>query len=325
MSRLSKKSWSNVLNEFAKSRNLERRGLRHIHDERSHDELAMTLVEHLELMGIRAAVRVGSVWIDGTPQAIAHTHRPKSVVQCELADLLIILDARNNGRRIRESALLIQGKVGCSPLEIPSGSSTNKERALLERFNDQQPLKIYKNTQATSLIGEFNIKTGSLGFKKYARFLVMPLDITTPIVRGYGPFITGWPKQDKSHQLTYINMLADAPVLLWNHSIGMPLTDPSRDEWTRLVKKLAGHYSNSWMKRFNGFRRIIRSPFHMSYMSLNYSETYMTKGYFLNDTLPPNSLNLKFEDEIEPPLISLLKIDVDVQGEWEEISYTFRE
>lgn len=315
MSKFSVEGWVKVLNQYTNSGSLERRGLRHIHERHSLDELALTLRDHLEYLEIKAAVQVSSIWIDGTPQAKADI-KPKGSVQCELADLMIILSVTQNNIPLRESALLIQGKVGNDPETIPTGSSTTRERALLEHFDDSSPLEIYKNTRATSLIDKFDIKTGSVGFKNHARFLVMPINLNNPVVRDYGPFVSGWPKAHKSHKLTEMCLFADTPVLMWEFLLGSPITDPSKDEWTRLVRRLSGHYKFRSMKRFGGFSRKINSAKYMSYLSICDTDTYMTFNF------SPSSINFftdtDYEDEYQPPLIPVIRVIVDIQNERED-------
>ncbi|EPC9891250.1 hypothetical protein ACR3XN_004271 [Escherichia coli] len=110
MSRYSKANWDEMLQKYVNSGAMERRGLKYIHDPCSLQELSSVLACHLEHSGIDASVKVGSIWIDGTPQAKAKVlGNAESEVQCELADLLILLNVGINGALDRRSAVLIQG------------------------------------------------------------------------------------------------------------------------------------------------------------------------------------------------------------------------
>ncbi|WP_373555161.1 hypothetical protein AAHV54_16665 [Klebsiella variicola subsp. variicola] len=253
MSRYSKANWDEILQKYINSGAMERRGLKYIHDPRSLKELSSVLASHLEYSGIDASVKVGSIWIDGTPQAKAKVlGNAESEVQCELADLLIILNVGINGALDRRSAVLIQGKIGTNPTKIPSGNSTNKERALLERFDDSHPLEIYKDTRGKSLLNsssKYNIKTGLSGFKKYARYLVMPTMLDSPIVQKLGPFVTGWATRKRSYDLKDIDLFTLIPISLWEGKVGTALLNQASDEWTRLVEDMAGHYAT---KKMNG-------------------------------------------------------------------------
>lgn len=167
MSQFSSKSWGGFLAAYARSGALERRALAYIHNTASLNELAERLSLHLSIRNVRARVRVGSVWIDGTPQAKAQTsHGP---VQCELSDLLVVMNVYRGGLIKDRAAVLIQAKVNTSPDEIPPGRSTKKERALLEEYDESQQIELFRDTKATSKIGAYSLKFGGHGFKNHAR------------------------------------------------------------------------------------------------------------------------------------------------------------
>lgn len=315
MSRYSKANWDEILQKYINSGAMERRGLKYIHDPRSLKELSSVLASHLEYSGIDASVKVGSIWIDGTPQAKAKVlGNAESEVQCELADLLIILNVGINGALDRRSAVLIQGKIGTNPTKIPSGNSTNKERALLERFDDSHPLEIYKDTRGKSLLNsssKYNIKTGLSGFKKYARYLVMPTMLDSPIVQKLGPFVTGWATRKRSYDLKDIDLFTLIPISLWEGKVGTALLNQASDEWTRLVEDMAGHYATKKMKRFGGFDRCVDSTMHLSFWR---DGAFSVTDKFMHDTSHLDmDINLgdKFDESI-PPRISIIRFDVNV-------------
>lgn len=315
MSRYSKVKWEEVLQKYVNSGAMERRGLKYIHDPISLQELASVLACHLDHSGLDASVKVGSIWIDGTPQAKAKVlDNTESNVQCELADLLILLNVGINGALERRSAVLIQGKVGPDPTKIPSGSSTNKERALLERFDDTHPLEIYKDTRGRSplnLSSIYNIKTGLSGFKNYARYLVMPTTLDSPIVQKFGPFVTGWATRKRSHNLEDIDLFSLIPISLWEGKVGTALFNRSSDEWTRLVEDIAGHYATKKMNRFGGFERYIDSTMLIS--DFDYGAFSMTKSVGYNAFHSNIDINVGSDfDENTPPRISIIRFDVNI-------------
>ncbi|WGL90816.1 hypothetical protein [Serratia marcescens] len=315
MSRYSKAKWDEMLQKYVNSGAMERRGLKYIHDPCSLKELSSVLASHLEYSGINASVKVGSIWIDGTPQAKAKVlGNAESEIQCELADLLILLNVGINGALDRRSAVLIQGKIGTNPTKIPPGNSTNKERSLLERFDDSHPLEIYKDTQGKSLLNsssKYNIKTGLTGFKKYARYLVMPTTLDSPIVQKLGPFVTGWATRKRSFDLEDIDLFTLIPISLWEGKVGTALLNQSNDEWTRLVEDIAGHYATKKMKRFGGFDRYVDSTMHLSFCrngAFSSTERFMHDRSHLDMDI---NLGSDFDESI-PPRISIIRFDVNV-------------
>lgn len=253
MSRFSRNAWKNLLAKHMNSRALERRGLLHLHDPASLDELAAHLADHLHINGVNASVRFESIWIDGTPQAKALT--TSGVIQCELADLLIILNVIDGTALKRRSAVLIQAKVGSDPTILPSGSSTTKERALLEGFDDTRTLDLFRDTKAKNSIGSYGLKVGKNGLVNYARYLIMQHTLQHPIVQTFGPFVMGWPTRKTKHNLGELELFRDIPTLLWDSKVGSPLTSSITDEWTRMIEDLLGRYKTKRMKRFGGFDR----------------------------------------------------------------------
>lgn len=311
MSRLSNPAWDALLNKHIQSRAIERRGLRHIHDCASLDELAENLVTHLFLTGVKASVRVESVWIDGTPQAKALTS--VGPIQCELADLLVILNVIDKGTIQRRSAVLIQAKVDTEPTNLPSGSSTFKERALLEKFDDTQPLELYRDTKAQSQIGSYPLKLGKMSFKNHARYMVMPSMLQHPIVQAFGPFIMGWPLTLRKKKLGSLELFRDIPILLWDGNVGSPLISSTSDAWTCMIEDLLGRYKSKRMKRFGGFNRVEGSLEHASFMTFTH-----TSGWpIFDDSDSPNTrlpIGSQFNEDA-PPEISILSIVVELKSE----------
>ncbi|WP_174868414.1 hypothetical protein [Pectobacterium polaris] len=315
MSRYSKVKWSEMLQKYVNSGAMERRGLKYIHDSHSLQELASILACHLEHSGIDASVKVGSIWIDGTPQAKAKViGNTESEVQCELADLLILLNVGINGALDRRSAVLIQGKIGTNPTKIPPGNSTNKERALLERFDDSHPLEIYKDTRGKSPLNsssKYNIKTKGGGFKQYARYLVMPTMLDSPIVQEFGPFVTGWATRKRGYDLEDIDLFTLIPISLWDGKVGTALLNQSNCEWTRLVEDITGHYATKKMKRFGGFDRCIDSTMHLSFWDNGAFSITERVGHDTSHFDMDINLGNDFDDST-PPRISIIRFDVNV-------------
>ena len=121
----------------------ERWHLRALHDVGVFNALAQGIACDLALQHGSAKVRIGSVWVDHTPQAKTKYVGPAGSTprsaKCELADLLVVTYVKLAGRPPRTGdtkALLVQAKVTDSPgiLDATGGarSSSFKERNLLE-------------------------------------------------------------------------------------------------------------------------------------------------------------------------------------------------
>ncbi len=295
MSRLSDSAWKSLLQTHSQSRAVERRGLRHLHDPRTLDELSIHLASHLAGLNIQAVVRTESVWVDGTPQVKAATKSGN--VQCELADLLVLLSVTRNNKVERCSAVLIQAKVGIDFNRIPGGSSTKKERALLEELDHSKKMEVYRDMQGKSQIGSYQLKTSGFGLGDYSRYMVMPTKFDRVFFQYFQPFVTGWPKKINSNLLSSLTLFKDTSIALWDETLGSQLRTGSACEWTRLVEDLLGQYRPKRMKRFGGFDRIKKSSECASFMintshltaqrHLAWTSAQMNAG---ED--PPNNLNI---------------------------------
>lgn len=317
MSRLSETAWKSLLQTHSQSRAVERRGLRHIHDPSTLDELSIHLASHLAGLNIQAAIRTESVWVDGTPQAKAVTN--SGSVQCELADLLILLSVTRNNMVQSRSAVLIQAKVGVDINRIPSSSSTKKERALLEEMDHSKKIEIYRDMQGKSQIGSYQLKPNGFGLGDYSRYMVMPTDFHGIFFQYFEPFVTGWPKKISSNLLSSLALFKDAPIALWDGTLGSPLRTSSSCEWTRLVEDLLGQYRSKRMKRFGGFDRVKKSS---ECASLMINTSHSTARYYSEHTYnqmnagedPPNNFNIADEasEQGGPAALPILSFVVDL-------------
>jgi hypothetical protein len=135
------------------------------------------------------AVKVESVWVDGTPQA-TFTDISGMSSNCELADLLLLVRKEQpTGTFVEERGLLLQGKITPKYNRLTSGSSTILERRLLERIDRASQLQLHRDTQRNSLLGTFTLGASSLtgphGLKDCARYLLAPSSKRTRPVSGW--------------------------------------------------------------------------------------------------------------------------------------------
>lgn len=315
MSQLDSKVWKSLLNAHNQSRAVERRGLRHIHDPATLDELSLHLANYLAALSIRAVVRTESVWIDGTPQAKFVTQN--GLVQCELADLLVLLTEVKNQSITRRAAVLIQAKVGTAVDRIPSGSSTKKERALLEEVDLSHPIELYRDTQGKKQIGSYQLNTSGIGLKNYARYMVMPTQFHNTFFQTFEPFVTGWPQKTSSNILSSLALFKDLPIALWEMKVGKPLLT-SIDEWTRLVENLLGQYRFKRMRRFGGFDRVAGSSEYASFTISTTQRLQRSHRLFTNDLLdgsgdPPDDFpSDDFVDRNDPPALPVISFVIDL-------------
>ena len=109
----------------------ERWQLAYLHSTRTLDAMARVALAGFWAAGRPVAVSVQSIWIDGTPQVTGSLPDGSPLAQCELADLLLIVNQVNaSGVTVRRTGLLVQGKTTKRHDKLPSNSSTKKERRL---------------------------------------------------------------------------------------------------------------------------------------------------------------------------------------------------
>lgn len=196
----------------------ERWHLKSLHDKTVLDALAEGLASELSATYGQAAVRVGSIWVDQTPQATTTYLDPSGVkprsVKCELADLVVVTHASFGGPAVAPSdtkALLVQAKVTDSPGVLDSAgqtSSSAKERNLLERCCS--PITLWTGTglpgsrrifpgasgPAGTKLGTYNsrIRPNNVGLEAYARYLTIPRKlVASPVPAHQGM----WPTNRK--------------------------------------------------------------------------------------------------------------------------------
>lgn len=287
---------------------LERLGLTYLHSKYALDGLARSVAERLANSGKHCWVSVDSVWIDGTPQAKA-TAISGVAIKCELADLLFIVEERDiSGATQKETALLIQGKVTPKYNKLTSGSSTKKERQLLERVDRSKPLELFRDTKGSngSKIGSYTLGLIPLGLSDCSRYLLMPKSFAwdCPTCLAMAPFMIGWPKSNRTPFIkSPIGVVEAIQKMALSAKIGKQVTNPSKCEWSRLVNDLRGKYSATQMSGYGGQPRLNSSRSIMCFSTSHYS-THRAGG-----GIPPNWIaNMESPDEFIPPSISIVRV-----------------
>ncbi|WP_152607648.1 hypothetical protein [Aeromonas hydrophila] len=290
---------------------------------------------------IKCNVDVSSIWIDGTPQA-AFTSVNNVSLQCELADLLYIVEVQNNsGSILMKRALLLQGKLSENINQIPRGPSTLKERMLFENLDRVKPVTILSGTNASSRrIGTYNLdKSNKKGLYDCARFL--NLCDPTPFIFRMTPidFLSyqnvSWPINEVCDELEYgFNLVSAALSMGTTKNLGKEITGSSCCEWSRLVQDLEGKYDDIIMKGYGGQRRINKS--HIDYFSLMCIENndanimrLVSSNCFYLESLVINSANqddassysfilppTKPDDFNPLPSIPIIKVKISMHEEW---------
>lgn len=261
----------------------ERWHLRALHDEDILDSAALELGAILRKRHGRVNLRLGSIWVDLTPQATAKYKGPgksrQSQVKCELADLVIVTMASFGGRAPRQEdvrATLVQAKV-TSQLGILDkegrGSSSYKERNLLECCSSD--IALWAGTDTTKNIGTFDLgcRPNAVGLARYSQYLTIPSEVGAPPTN---PYQSMWPFGRKSLSGRAMSLgealldMLDTPA---GPTIGCPLAGQNvgRD-WPRLIRTLTGFYHSGVVNRFTGngaaaFPRIQQSSLHSCFMS----------------------------------------------------------
>lgn len=308
--------WKSLYWGFKKSklRSIERWGLVYLHSTYTLDKLAYSVAQLLGKNGKHCEVSLESIWIDGTPQAEAKALSGCSI-KCELADLLFILEERDQTNLFTlETGLLIQGKATPRYNKLTSGSSTKKERQLLEGMDRSQPIILYRGTGTAqnSIIGTYKLAGIPFGLNDCSRYLLMPKSAAWdfPFFEDYAPFQVGWPKARVSPYLQSPKSIVEAiqqMVLLGN--IGKKIIDPSKCEWSRLVNDLRGNYSSTQMIGYGGQPRVNHSTTMISFVSALYMSNGPVRKY-PPDYPPTGSAERSNTEENTPPSISVIKITI---------------
>lgn len=243
----------------------ERWYLAYLHSQGSLGQLAMGTARALAVAGRPSAVSVQSVWIDGTPQASAHTGGGHPVA-CELADLLFILRQHGlQGEVVARCGLLLQAKIARRFDRLPSGASTRKERRLLEHLDRSQPLVLYRDTarSAAARIGAYTLGGAAEGLRDCARYLLIPKGPGWGNAMYWAPYLVGWPPVASSPRVRpptgLVHAIQQAAVA---QTIGRAIQDRGATgcPWSRMVWDLLGDYGGVVMAGYGGQRRVNSSP-----------------------------------------------------------------
>lgn len=250
------------------SNSLERWVLRYAHRPNQLNYLAAAIGRYVASQGQSACVQIDSLWIDGTPQARSgRCNGPHT--SCELGDLLIVVDrfTKNGGvlSPLDSRALIVQAKISASPLALPVGQSTKKERRLLEESCAAKGISLWRGVVgATAKIGAYALPPACQGLGNYATYLLVPKQSTWAIPYPT-PFVCAWPPLPFANAtnglISYVQTLqklSHTPVY------GHLLSNPATCEWSRMVHDLLQGYKNVWMNGYGGQHRINQSRIHCS-------------------------------------------------------------
>jgi hypothetical protein len=300
-------------------RSLERAALAQLHCPITLDYLAHRVATAYAAAGVPVHTAVESVWIDGTPQASGTTVFGKTV-NCELADLLYLVDERDLANNlVKRRGLLLQGKLANRPDVLLGGPSTTKERDLLESLDTRAALELYRDTNRTNLIGSYLFKPGALadyrGMEDCASYLMMPKSLSQwRTQRLLSPLAVGWPPRRTEAKLGSVRRLPQVIEDMGLTAIqGKPVIDPLACGWSRMVYDLLAKYethpslpSGVPMPVPHAYagHRIHRSQLHRSFLVyrsfLSSVDANLPPSYYLNPEL----------DEDETPGISFIRLTV---------------
>jgi len=301
--------WNYLHHEFKTSgwRSEERWQLAALHSKISLDSLATLILRRFSAGGRPAKVSAESFWIDGTPQVQGYLPSGKKLAQCELADLLFIVNQMDmKGTVLNRTGVLLQGKTVKRHDRLPSNHSTKKERLLLEGFCRAQPLAVYRDVNLTGHIGDYTFGVGT-GLKDCARYLMMPKKANwCPGCTPYEPLQIGWPKSRASNSIlpttSFVVAMQDLAI---SGTLGRVIQDKnsasaSACEWSRLVWDLLGSFKPGPMAGYGGQPRANISDV-MSFMGSNYA------GYAVEPPEPLLGLPISLD---EPPAISVIQVNI---------------
>lgn len=291
------------IKKLQKGRSLERWALRHLHNREYLNLLAERVIEFNRLHHRPCRVRINSIWIDGTPQAIAKARTKQ--VKCELADLLYIVEELDfQGDKICKKGILLQGKNTIHPKKIDSGNSTKKERALFEKLDRKEYLTLNTGVSKISkIIGQYLLDSSvKEGLSDCARFLLMPKHRHWFIdfFFNYSPFHVTWPKRETSNEMVVGQSLTEAVLEMYNGSgVGKEIIAPTKCEWSRMVLDLENKYKGVEMKGYDRQQRHYSSDTYSFAVHKRFSQN--PQVYYSNSDLT----------ELENlPYISIIKVSV---------------
>ena len=253
----------------------ERWHLKSLHDKTVLDALAEGLASELGATYGRATVRVGSIWVDQTPQATTKYLelggvRPRTV-KCELADLVVVTHASFGGAAAPPGdtrALLVQAKVTDAPGVLDAAgrtSSSAKERNLLERCC--APITLWTGTglpgaqkvssgasgPAGTKLGEYNLTKNSRkpGLEAYARYLTIP---RKPLLVPVAAYQGMWPTS-RAHNVGSSSSLGELVRSMLRPGLAATMGEPlngtaANPEWQRLIRDLTKNYHEKVVNRF---------------------------------------------------------------------------
>lgn len=295
------------IKKLKKGRSLERWALRHLHKRDYLNLLAEKIIEFNRLSRRPCFVQVNSIWIDGTPQAIAKSRTKE--VKCELADLLYIVEELNHkGGIIRRKGILIQGKNTVHPRKIDNGNSTKKERSLFEKLDRKEGLTLKTGvSQESKQIGEYFFDSSvKEGLSDCARFLLMPKNRCWfyDYLFCYSPFHVTWPKRENSNEMAVGKSLSETILEMYNGiSLGKEIIAPSRCEWSRMVFDLENKYKGVEMKGYDRQKRHYSSNIFSFQVHKELSHEKMLDSDAYDLTTELNDLD-------SFPYISMIKISI---------------
>lgn len=319
--------WQHIENykKTKKLRSLERAALAQLHCPITLDYFALRVAAAYVAAGIPVHSMVESVWIDGTPQA-SGTTVSKKTVNCELADLLYLVDERDlSNNLVKRRGLLLQGKLANQQDVLLGGPSTTKERNLLECLDTRAAMDLYRDTKRTNSIGCYQFKPGALsgytGLEDCARYLIMPKSLSQWRKRQvFSPLAVGWPPLRTQSKLGPLRRL---PQVIENMGVaateGKSVIDPSVCEWSRMVYDLLANYETPPLPggvpipvphAYAG-HRIHRSQMRHSF------QAFRSFGSTVGAHWPPDYPLHSELDEGETPGISFIR--VTVYGEFDRL------
>lgn len=250
-------------------KSLERWALHHIHQPQYLNNLATKLIHHHQDNSKPCNVLISSIWVDGTPQAIA-TARTKEI-KCELADLLLILETNDKfGDLVTKTGLLIQAKNTYHPRKIDSSSSTKKERSLYEKMDRTKKITLISGFNKSSQeIGSYYFDDSEEeGLHDCSRFLLMPkLHNYHYDLFSITPFHITWPIHEKNNDMEYGYDIFDMFINMNNRLIGKEILLDHHSGWSRLVADLENKYKYIEMEGYNKQNRIYTSD--INFMSVH--------------------------------------------------------
>ncbi|WP_146218744.1 hypothetical protein [Halomonas sp. LBP4] len=303
------------IKRFKKGRSLERWALRHLHQRDYLNLLAERIIDANRLNGRPCFVQINSIWIDGTPQALAIARNNE--VKCELADLLYIVEEFNHkGGRICKKGMLIQGKNTVHPRKIDSGNSTKRERGLFEKLDRTKELALKAGVNKSSkAIGTYLLDSSVReGLSDCARFLLMPKNRCWcfDLLLQSSPFHITWPKRETSNEMVLGQGLSESILEMYNSTgLGKEIISPQKCEWSRMVLDLENKYKGVEMKGYDRQKRHYSSKFFSFKVNERFSQEpqveadyYGSKDEITNfDTLPYISIikvSVQYPEQDEP-------------------------